>query len=146
MKPCFIAYLVPHSTFSACNVTGSLQNENNMVFCVSFGLQRTLLPAPGSRGPGQVSLCCCVATFCMLLTALASLPAWVLAILAAAGTAFVVPVEGSRFGCFHCSCSTSGKKEMWGSEAPYKQSSSFYTSVESLRINNYNYIVVFMLS
>lgn len=54
----------------AFNVPSSLKNENNMVFCVSFCLQRTLLPAPGGGGLGRVSLCCCLVMFCMLFNSI----------------------------------------------------------------------------
>lgn len=39
---------------SACNIAGSLKNENNMAFSVFLSLQRTLLPAPGSGDLGPV--------------------------------------------------------------------------------------------
>lgn len=84
--------------FPACNVPSSLKNENNMVSCVALRLQRTLLPAPGSGGPGHVSLCCCLAMFCMLSNSIG--------LSTCAGSSYF----GNGGDVFCCSC---GKQIFW---------------------------------
>ena len=89
--------------------------------CLSVFKELSCLPLAAEASDTSFTLSWVMS--CVLFNSISFSTAWVLAILATVGRFFVVLEKGRRFGYFHCSCSTSEKKEMWGSETTFKQTS-----------------------
>lgn len=109
--------------FQACNIPSSLKNQKKQGFLYVFQSSKSSPARPWQQRPRTRLFALSWEMSCMVFNSISFSTAWVLAVLATVGRFFVVLEKDRRFGYFHCSCSTSEKKEMWGSETTFKQTS-----------------------